>query len=86
MVKRIHEVDNPRMYTWYIATTRRDAYFACRNHLLPTPTEEYVNVRKYSGVGLQEELVKFYAREYITACNFCDGLTPDSVEIPVAEQ
>ena len=30
MVKRIHEVDNPRMYTWYIATLRRDAYFACR--------------------------------------------------------
>ena len=60
---------------------------ALETELLPTPTEEeYVNVRKYSGVGLQEELVKSYAREYITACNFCDGLTPDSVEIPVAEQ
>lgn len=53
----------------------------------PSPKEnEYVDVRNTPIEELGEKLEKFYEVEYISTCNYCDGLVKGSPIVPTAAQ
>lgn len=51
----------------------------------PKP-EEYVDVRNTETENLGEKLEQFYNVEYISTCNYCDGLVPEAPVVPTAAQ
>lgn len=48
--------------------------------------KEYIDVRNMSKEKFSNEWDKFYSREYLHACNYCDGLHERSPRIPAGEQ
>lgn len=56
-------------------------------NIYPKPKpEEYVDVRDSKPEELTEKLKQFYELEYISTCNYCDGLVPNSPFVPAAVQ
>ncbi|MBQ4531282.1 MAG: glycosyltransferase [Lachnospiraceae bacterium] len=51
----------------------------------PKP-EEYVDVRNTTVEELADKIEKFYGLEYISTCNYCDGLVAGSPIVPTAAQ
>lgn len=47
---------------------------------------EYVEVRNSKVEEVSEKLQKFYRLEYISTCNYCDGLVPNAPVVPTAAQ
>lgn len=53
----------------------------------PAPGEnEYIDVRNTPVEELGDKLEKFYELEYISTCNYCDGITDQSPIVPTAAQ
>lgn len=55
--------------------------------IYPAPEEgEFVDVRNTPVEQLGEKLERFYDLEYISTCNYCDGITDQSPLVPTAAQ
>ncbi len=53
----------------------------------PTPPEyERLDVRNLEGIALQQELLRFFHTEYLSTCDYCDGIHANSEPIETARQ
>lgn len=50
------------------------------------PASDIVDVRKLEGLALQQELLRFFHTEYLSTCDYCDGIHAFSEPIETARQ